>query len=1054
MKFLRLWALAAVAVIVWAAAARIYAADGAAVGGYESAAVSPDDTSGDSAATGDAAATTADVRDGTNPAGIPAEPSAGAEEPLITMNFQDVDIPVLTKFISEITGKNFVIDESVRGKVSVISPTKVTPQQAYSIFQSVLQIKGFTTVQAGAVIKIVPSRDVRQSAELTQSQEPGLTQGDQYVTRMVKLRNVDAASVMGVIQPMISHDGLIAAFPQDNTLIVTDDAYNVQRLLRIIGSLDVQGMQQNVVVIPLKLAYADDLAPKIEKIMTVRDAAMHSSGGPMLRPGLGVVAPSAQGGSTSFSIVPDERTNSVIVLAGPLQMHQIRELVRKLDIRPPNETFRIHVYHLKYALASEMVDVINGLLSGGGGPSSLSPQTGKGSLGRGSSLGLLSGSSFGSGGFGSSGSSSSGFGGFGSSGGSSGFGGGSFGGGAMGGGGGLSGRNNTGASGSTTASTGGSKTADFDNPVTVTADPATNSLVVSAEPQDYETLRRVIDQLDIPRVQVFVQAIIVEVSVDRSKDIGVNFLSSTGFGSTLGVASLNLGNLQTALGNPLGLSGLGIGLASGSNCSIPSSVASTVVSGTTTTSSITAPCDLALMTALESDTHSNVLSAPTLLTADNEEAMIVVGQNLPFVGSAAANAGLPGQIFNSVDRQNVGITLDIVPQVSQGDYVKLDVYEEVSNVVASTTNQQTNPLGPTTTIRSASTSVLVQDHRTAVIGGLLSSDQENGRQGVPYLSDIPVLGNLFSDNSRSLSKTNLLIFLTPHVVRTHEDLQALALDERQKFVRALGRREVNNMPPSQFQQLYQPTFNAPVSPQDSLMQSQPPALPGSSAMPGSGYSPMPGMSLMPAAPGPSFPPPAPPPAIGPNSSNTVAPTAPAVATASPPARIPAAAAPAASAAPTAPTAPTAATSPPPAAPTSLPMDTAPASTASSATPDPGSAGTGSGAAAISPPASGSTGPDSLNTVTPPATAPVATDPPGPSASISGRSTISGDPPANPEMAAASPVPPPSSAPDPAPAASALATPAAAASVSAANPAPAFPAMRLGATSVVGRDALP
>jgi len=242
------------------------------------------------------------------------------------------------------------------------------------------------------------------------------------------------------------------------------------------------------------------------------------------------------------------------------------------------------------------------------------------------------------------------------------------------------------------------------------------------------------------------------------------------------------------------------------------------------------------MLALQSDQHSNLLSAPALLTADNEEAMIVVGQNLPFVGSSAANAGLPGQVFNSVDRQNVGISLDLIPQVSAGDYVKLDVYEEVSNVVNGTANQSTNPLGPTTTIRSASTSVLVQNHRTAVIGGLISSDVENGRQGVPFLSDIPVLGNLFSDTSRQASKDNLLVFLTPHVVRTRDDLQALALDERQKFVRSLGRKEVNNMPVSQFQQLYQPTFNAAVSPQEDLMQSQ---------QQGAGMMPAPGMGSAP-----------------------------------------------------------------------------------------------------------------------------------------------------------------------------------------------------------------
>lgn len=195
-------------------------------------------------------------------------PKPGGTDNLITMNFQDVDISVLAKFISEITGKNFILDESVRGKVSIVSPTKVTPEQAYSIFKSVLQLKGFTTVGAGPVIKIVPSRDIRGAAALTHSQQPAEQEStDEYVTRMVKLRNVDSASLVNVIQPMISRDGLVAAFPDTNTLIITDDSWNVQRLLSIIGSLDAEGLQQAVVVIPLKLAYADDLAPKIVQIM-------------------------------------------------------------------------------------------------------------------------------------------------------------------------------------------------------------------------------------------------------------------------------------------------------------------------------------------------------------------------------------------------------------------------------------------------------------------------------------------------------------------------------------------------------------------------------------------------------------------------------------------------------------------------------------------------------------------------------------------------------------------------------------------------------------------
>src|SRR5579885_1981203 len=211
----------------------------------------------------------------------------------IPMNFQNVDMPVVAKFISEITGKNFIIDESVRGKVTIISPTKVTPEEAYQAFQSALQIKGFTTVQTGKTIKIVPARNVRSDAPLTESQQPAQSRGDEYVTRMVKLKNVDAGSLVQVLQPMVSHDGLVAAFPEDNTLIVTDDAYNVDRLMKIIGSLDVEGTKQNIEVIPLKLAFAGQLAPEIEQIIGNKGGGTSGTSGYMRRPGFGVVAPSA-----------------------------------------------------------------------------------------------------------------------------------------------------------------------------------------------------------------------------------------------------------------------------------------------------------------------------------------------------------------------------------------------------------------------------------------------------------------------------------------------------------------------------------------------------------------------------------------------------------------------------------------------------------------------------------------------------------------------------------------------------------------------------------------
>jgi general secretion pathway protein D len=724
----------------------------------------------------------------------------------ITMNFQNVDIPVLAKFISEITGRNFIIDESVRGKVTIISPSKVTPEQAYSIFQSVLQVKGFTTVQAGKIIKIVPARNVRSSAELTESQTPSQSTGDEYVTRMVRLKNIDAASVIAAIQPMVSHDGLVAAFPQDNTVIVTDDAYNVERLLDIIGSLDVRGEQQSIVVIPLKLAFATELAPEIDALMTAKMGGTSGASQMGIRPQMGV-APSSTGTAMGYKVIPDERTNCLVVAAPPVQMREIQEIVQKLDVNPPLATSRIHVYRLKNAQALEMVQVLNNLLNGGSGPTTLSPTTGKGSLGRSSFNDASNGNSGFGGMSGVGGSSTSGSSSFGSSSGGGGLGGN----GGSGGFGGMRGGGSSSASGSATASSSG-KSMDFSYPVNIAADPATNALVVTAAPQDWQTLRQVIDELDVPRVQVFIQAIIVEVSQQHQRELGVQFNAAAGGGSAVGVGSLNFGTLSSALTDPLSVTGLSFGIASGSKCKVSTSSSS---SSTSSSSSdyVTVPCDVALINALQADTHSDVLSAPTLLTADNEEAMIVVGENLPFVSSASANSAVSGEIFNSVQRQNVGITLDVVPQVTSGDYVKIDMYEEVSNVVSGTAN---NTNGPTTTLRSASTTIYVQDHRTAVIGGLLSSDDENTNQGIPFLSEVPVIGNLFSDKSKEKDKTNLIVFVTPHIIRTKSDLRSLALDERQKLVSSLGRKEIHDMPASQIHELYKPSFSIPVPPAANL----------------------------------------------------------------------------------------------------------------------------------------------------------------------------------------------------------------------------------------------
>src|SRR5208337_5014190 len=297
---------------------------------------------------------------------------------------------------------------------------------------------------------------------------------------------------IGVIQPMVSHDGLIAAFPADNTVIITDDAYNVERLLDIIGSLDVRGVQQSIVVIPLRLAFADELAPEIDQLMSARMQGAGASPQMPVRPQMGV-APSASGAGTGYKVIPDERTNCLVVLAPPLQMREIQEIVSKLDVVPPLATSRIHVYRLKNAQALEMVQVLNNLLNGGGGPSTLSPTTGKGSLGR-SSFNSAASGGMGGGGFGGM---SGGIGGMGGGGGDSGSSVGSGGscGGMGGGGGGMLSRGG-GSGGSPASVSSAGKSIDFSYPVNITADPATNAMVISAAPPDWQTLRQIIDDLD------------------------------------------------------------------------------------------------------------------------------------------------------------------------------------------------------------------------------------------------------------------------------------------------------------------------------------------------------------------------------------------------------------------------------------------------------------------------------------------------------------------------------------------------------------------------------
>ena len=762
----------------------------------------------------------------------PAPGAAVPEKQLITMDFQDVEIGVLVKFISEITGKNFILDEKVRGKVTVISPTKITIEEAYRVFQSILEVKGFTTLPAGPVTKIVPVREARESgAPLVTKSSPG----DQFITQLVPLSFIDASTLVPVLQPMVSKDGLVSAFDPSNTLVLIDTSSNVERLVGIISELDVEMPERGLVVIRLENAYAETVAATLQQVLeaqTERTAGKPGAPAPARPAGQPAQPAGAAGspGATPFKIVADERTNSVIALANPSQTRTIRALVKDLDKKLEGVS-KINVVPLQFANAAEMVDVLSELIGGGGG--------GAGGLG-----GLR-----GAGGFGGTGGMNSrrttrqqqqqrqsGFG-------QSGFGGSRFGGGLGSGAGPLGGGQGGSQQQAAASATGGG--GEFVGEVRVTADPYTNSLIISAGPQDFEVLKRVISELDIPRRQVFVEAIILEISLDKSRQLGFEWQGGTELGSSgIGLGRLNLNNLNSALTNPASLSGLVLAAASNQTITLPD--------GTTV------PAQVALFTALQSDTDVNILSAPTILTSDNQEAEILVGQNIPFIASRATSETNLSNTFATVERQDVGITLRLTPQISQGDVVRLDLYQEVSAVVPNALVDP-NIAGPTTTVRSASTTIVAKNGQTVALGGLISDNVSNTQSKIPFIGDVPVIGQLFKNNDDRRNKINLLIFLTPHVVHDEGDLRSVSVEQRDKFKRYLKDQTTG---PRRREQLDASSWQTTVLPRGTTTDRRyvpPPAYPpreGSS----SAYPPAP--SYRPPAPSyppppPSYPPPAP-----------------------------------------------------------------------------------------------------------------------------------------------------------------------------------------------------
>ena len=729
------------------------------VGAQESPAVARTPGAADGAPEGGGAA---------GPAGPAVIESDG--EKYITMDFQDVDIAVLVKFIGEITGKNFVMDERVQGKVTVVSPTRITPEEAYQVFQAVLQVKGFTTVPSGAAVRIIPTKDAKATSLRTVDGEHAPS--EEYVTRLVPLKQVDVGDLIGVLQPMVSADGLVTGYPQTNALILVDSAANVERLSKLVAELDVASSRRQSAMLNLRYAIAGELA---ETVMAAMEERANPAAGAPPKPGAPPVAQTLR----SFKLTPDDRTNTLIVSAPPDQMQQIKALVERLDVPLPPGSGRVHVYYLRFADAEDMLPVLLEVTGAAGGSSAGRPQgrqpnqaanaanqTGRNRRQYGSSLRRSSQS--------------------------------------------RSQRLN--APPAAGQQQGQQSAIDFAGDVRITADPATNSLIVAAAPEDFEIIKGVIDKLDIRRRQVYVEAIILEVTVDRTRDLGIELQGVTGLPNGVGVGRTNLGNLNRALTQPGSLSGLVLAALSEQLVELPDGSK--------------VPAQAALLRALDSTNDVNILSAPNLLTTDNEEAEIVVGQNVPFVASRATSETNLNNTFATIEREDVGITLRLTPQISEGQVVRLALFEEVSAIVPNPL-LDANEVGPTTTVRSTSTTINVKDGQTIVIGGLISDSINAQESRVPFIAEIPVIGNLFKTQTRNKNKINLLIFLTPHIIKNEEDAAEVSVAERDRFRSLMDRDGTPRRNPDP---LDMPSFNLPEE------RELPPGRPGASVVPGAGAS--------------------------------------------------------------------------------------------------------------------------------------------------------------------------------------------------------------------------
>lgn len=610
---------------------------------------------------------------------------SASQQTYISMDFKKVDIHVLIKFISELTGKNFIVDNRVGGRVTVYSPSKVSVKEAYRVFESVLQVNNFAIVPSGKIYKIMPFAIGRSEGVPTLTSDSSLQRhnptGDELVTLLISLKHSSATELGKVVPKLIGKHGLVTVYPPTNSLIITAPFTRIQEAQKVINEIDKSQYAPQFMQFPLQYGDSKSVAVNLSKILTTK------------------VKEQEKYGKKAMALVQaDERTNVVLVLADPETMMTVKTMIKTLDIPTPAGKGDIHFISLENANAEDVAKVVNTLVERQG-------------------------------------------------------------------------------------STKEEKV--LSREVKIVADKATNSLVITARPDDFAILKSTIEKLDVERKQVFIEALIMEASSDSNFSFGVNWAGGQKAGKVFLFGSSNQGGGTVTLPTPT-KSGFPTFPAGGSIGAIIENAFS--IGGTEYSIQ-------SVLSAVKGDNDVTILATPQLLTLDNQEARVDVVDNVPFVKETVVTTATSINT-QSVDYKDVGVKLKITPRIGQNQTLQLEVLQEVSRVLNSlvAVGKGQSLVAPTTRKRVVETTIRMKDGQTAVIAGLLSEDSSKNNSSTPGLGDIPLLGWLFKQRKKSNAKSNLYIFITPHIINSFDEAEKLAEKKRYSLHTTLVGKDGLGMP--------------------------------------------------------------------------------------------------------------------------------------------------------------------------------------------------------------------------------------------------------------------